>query len=274
MKITTVRKIVFDLSKIDENQLLSVGVYKILNKINGHFYIGSSDRQFKERFKEHCRCYELYKKGDHRNNHPILWAAYDKYGIENFSIELVEILDGCTSEKILEREEYYIQNLNPEYNICKFPTQGGKPNLGKKLSEEWKQHIGEKSSQYKHSEETLAKVTENNKKRAVKLKMINIDTNEELNFNSWVEAKNYFNLKSATSLQNAYKRKGQWKKWKIEKLSTQTKQIKVFIENEEKIFNSYSECDKYFNMWRGYISELTQKKSKQLIKNKYDWELI
>lgn len=276
MKTNIQRKITFDLTKIEELDLLnSIGVYKITNKINNHFYIGSTDRQFKERFKEHCRYYEMYKEGTHSNNHPVLWAAYDKYGIENFEVELVEILDGSTFEEILEREEYYIQTLNPEYNICKFPTKGGKPNLGKKLSDEWKQHIGEKSSLYKHSEITLAKVTENNKKNAVKLKFVNLQTNEELNFSSWAEASEYFKVTSA-ALQNAYKRSGKFRKiWKIDKLSTQKKKIKVFIDkNETIIFDAYSECDKYFNMWRGYTSELVNRISKELIKNKYNWELI
>ena len=37
MKTTNIRKIIFDLSQINENDLLSVGVYKIFNKINNHF---------------------------------------------------------------------------------------------------------------------------------------------------------------------------------------------------------------------------------------------
>lgn len=269
-----VRKIVFDLSKITEEDLTSVGVYKIFNKINNHFYIGSSDRCFKERFKEHCRCYELFKENSCKNNHPVLWAAYDKYGIENFGVELIEILNDKTSEEILQREEYYIQTLKPEYNICKFPTQGGKPNLGKKLTEEWKLNIEKKSSEYKHSEKALKKVTENNKNNAVKIKMINLDTDEELFFNSWKEAGDYFKI-TPEGLQKAEKRKGIYKKiWKIKKLSSQKKKIKVFLDSGEKIFNSYSECDKYFNMWRGYTSELTKKKSKQLIDQLYNWELI
>ena len=274
MKTKNERKIVFDLSTIQGEVLSSVGIYKIVNKINGHFYIGSCDRSFKERFKEHCRYYEMYKEGNRNCMHPKLWAAYDKYGIKNFSVEIIEILDGKTNQEILGREEFYIHTLNPHYNISLYPTQGGKPNLGKKLSEKWKQKIGIKSSQYKHSEETLLKVTKNNKEGAVKIKMINIDTDEELKFNSWVDAANYFNLKSSSSIQNAYKKRGQWKKWKIEKLSTQSKKIKVFIENEELVFDSYSACDKYFNMWRGYTSELLHKKSKQLIKDKYDYEII
>ena len=276
MKTKNVRIIVFDLSKIiDENSLLSVGIYKITNKINGDFYIGSSDRDFKERFKEHCRYYEMYKEGNYKNIHPKLWNAYDEFGIENFEIELIEILDGKTTKEILEREEYFIHELKPQYNICLYPTQGGKPNLGKKLSEEWKQHIGEKSKLYKHSEETLKKVTENNKKGACKLKLVNKETEEELNFNSWKEAANYFNV-TPEAISNAMKRTGYFRKiWKIEKLSTQKKQIKVYLENNESIiFSSYSECDKYFNMWRGYTSELTKKKSKQLIKEKYKFEIL
>lgn len=271
----TVRKIAFDLSNVDDSNLESVGVYKIVNKLNGHFYIGSSDRKFKERFKEHCRYYEMHKEGSKINHHPKLWNAYDKYGIENFSIELIEILDGKTSDEILEREEYHILNLNPEYNICKYPTCGGKPNLNRKLLKEWKQHIGEKSKLYKHSKETLQKVSENNKKNAVKLIFTSqYDNSIKQYFNSWEEAREFFNLKYSASLQNAYKHKGTWKEWNIEKLSEQKKKIKVFLKNEEIIFNSYSECDKYFDMWRGYTSEITLRKSKQLIKNKYEFELI
>lgn len=228
MKTTNIRKIIFDLSQINENDLLSVGVYKIFNKINNHFYIGSSDRCFKERFKEYCRCYELFKQGTHKNNHPLLWAAYDKYGIDNFGIELIEILDGKTSEEILQREEYYIQTLNPEYNISKFPTLGGKPNLGRKLSDEWKENR-KKSSEYRHSEETLKIVTENNKNNAVKIKMINIDTGEELFFESWKEVGNYFGI-TPEGLQKAEKRKGIYKKYgKLKNYHLKRKKLKYLL---------------------------------------------
>jgi group I intron endonuclease len=268
-----IRKIDFDLKNIDETILKNAGVYKIINKITNDFYIGSCNN-FKKRFKDHCSRYDIYKKGLSKNYHPKLWNAYDKYGIENFTIGIIEILNDKSYEEILAREEFFIHSLKPKYNISLYPTVCGKPNLGKKLTDEWKNKIKEKSSQYKHSEETLKKVSENNKKNAVKLKMINENTLEELNFNSWVEAALYFDLKTPSSLKTSYKNKGKWKNWIIEKLSTQTKKIKVYLESEELIFNSYSECDKYFNMWRGYTSELTQKKSKQLIQNKYEFELI
>lgn len=274
MNKKSIRKILFDLNNISEKELLDIGIYKIINNITGDFYIGSCCNNFNKRFKDHCSRYEIYKNKLSKNYHPKLWNAYDKYGIENFSVEIIEILNGKTHKEILEREEFFIQTLKPKYNISLYPTVCGKPNLGKKLNEEWRKKIKEKSLLYKHSEETLKKVSNNNKKNAIKLKMINEDTLEELNFNSWVEAGKYFNLKSTSGLQNSYKKYGKWKHWFIEKLSTQTKKIKIFLEDEEIIFNSYSECDKYFNMWRGYTSELVNKKSNQLIINKFKYELI
>ena len=266
-------KILFDVSKLKKEELDSIGVYKITNKITNDFYIGSTDRKFKTRFQEHFNTYYKYKEGG-KFTHPKLWSAYDKYGIENFQLEILEILDGKTDKDILEREEYYIQILKPKYNICQFPTEGGKPNFGKKLSKEWKAKISEKSAKYKHSCETLAIITQNNRSNAIRLRFTNISTNKELNFKSWVEAQEYFKMNSNSGMKNSFKQYGQWHGWKIEKLTSQKKKIKVFLENEEKIFNSYSECDKYFNMWRGYTSTLINKKVKQLIKNKYDYELI
>lgn len=65
--------------------------------ITNDFYIGSADRNFRERFKEHCRCYELYLLDNTRHiQTPILWRAYNKYNISNFKVEILEILDNCS----------------------------------------------------------------------------------------------------------------------------------------------------------------------------------
>lgn len=265
------RIIKFKLENLSKEDLKNIGVYKIINTINNHFYIGSTDRKFLERFKEHCRYYEQYKENGRRNLHPALWAAYDKYGIENFKIEIVEVLNDKSFSEILDREEYYIHQLNPEYNICKFPTQSGKPNLGRKLSDEWKQKISKKSALYTHDEEALKIVTANNKQNAIKLKFEK--DNQILNFNSWVEAASYFNTTSGI-LQNSNKRHHKYKDWKITKLSSQKKSIKIFKDSEILEFNSYNECDRYFNMWRGYTSELVNRKDNSKFLDKYKYELI
>ena len=264
------RIIKFNLGDLSKSDLKNIGVYKIINTINGHFYIGSTDRKFSERFKEHCRYYEQYKEGTKRNIHPILWCAYDKYGIENFKVEILECMNNKSFYDILDREEYYIEQLNPEYNICKHPTCGGKPNLGRKLSKEWKQKIG-KNSRHKHSKEVLNIITNNNKNNAVKLQFLK--DSETLTFNSWVDAARYFNT-TPSALQSSYKRKRKYKDWNINKLSLQKKSIKIKTPGLELTFNSYGECDRYFNMWKGYTSELVNKSSKNKFLDKYEYELI
>lgn len=55
-----IREILFDINNLNKTLLESKGVYKITNKINGNFYIGSTIRSFKDRFKEHCGKFMLF----------------------------------------------------------------------------------------------------------------------------------------------------------------------------------------------------------------------
>jgi group I intron endonuclease len=60
-------------------------------------------------------------------NNTIISKSLIKYGYINFS---VEILEYCSPENRIEREQYYFDLLNPEYNILK---KAGSP-LGYKHS--------------------------------------------------------------------------------------------------------------------------------------------
>jgi group I intron endonuclease len=91
------------------------GIYRIINSANGKIYIGSSidlDRRRKQHFVE-------LLKDEHCNSH--LQNAYNKYGKENFTFEILEIITDQDNIKqvLLDREQFYIDTLNPEYNICK-----------------------------------------------------------------------------------------------------------------------------------------------------------
>lgn len=103
------------------------GVYKIVNLLNGHFYIGSS-KDISQRFSDHKSDLRNLK---HRNRH--LENAWHKYGAENFQFEIVE---ETLNEKeiLLEREQYYLDTLKPEYNISKTADA---PTRGMKQSPEW-----------------------------------------------------------------------------------------------------------------------------------------
>lgn len=74
-------------------------VYKITNDVNGKMYIGQTSRTLLERFEEHCRESMLKRFPDRP-----LYSAMIKYGIEHFSIELIEETDNPK-----EREIYWIE---------------------------------------------------------------------------------------------------------------------------------------------------------------------
>lgn len=85
------------------------GIYKITNKINGKFYIGSS-KDLVRRRKDHFR---LLKKGI--NHSVLLQRAVNKYGLDNF---VFEILVECSEELLFIIEQKLVDELKPEYNIA------------------------------------------------------------------------------------------------------------------------------------------------------------
>ena len=91
------------------------GVYKITNKINGKFYIGSSC-DMKRRWWEHKN---FLNKKFHNNSH--LQNSWDFYGENNFEFSIIE--EGVAHDKLLEREQFYLDTFKPYlksigYNIC------------------------------------------------------------------------------------------------------------------------------------------------------------
>lgn len=74
-------------------------IYKITNKVNNKIYIGKTEFSIEKRFKEHCN--DAFKE---RNEKRPLYLAMKKYGINNFSIELIE--ETLNPE---EREKFWIE---------------------------------------------------------------------------------------------------------------------------------------------------------------------
>lgn len=113
-------------------QILEIcGIYQIKNQINGKIYIGSSIK-----IKTRCRThYNNLLKGKHVNKR--LQNSWNKHNEINFEFSIIEIVNDKT--KLLEREQYHIDFLKPEYNICKIAgnTLGVKPSnkIKKKISD-------------------------------------------------------------------------------------------------------------------------------------------
>jgi hypothetical protein len=165
-------------------------------------------------------------------------------------------------------EEKCINKYDPSYNICKKPTLSGCPNLGRKLSKEWKEKIGEKSKLYKHSNNLEVY---NNKKQQNK----NLSSVYRVYKNSEEFIGNLSEI--SLFLQIARSHISKWVKggcknrkgWNIEKLKSQKKKIKVFLDEESKVFNSFGECDRFLNMWRGYTSTCVVNKKDKILNYKY-----
>jgi len=87
------------------------GIYIITNIKNGKQYVGSSVN-IKYRFTRHK---QMLRDNMHKN--PKLQASYNKYGKDLFFYTIVELVEQL--ENLLNREQYYMDKLNPWFNVCK-----------------------------------------------------------------------------------------------------------------------------------------------------------
>ena len=168
------------------------GIYIIINKCNGKYYIGSSKDIYK-RWNSHIS--DLRRK-EHCNKH--LQSAFNKYGEENFSMFLIE---KCELNLLLQKEEYWINKLQSHihgYNIQQNPVR---PLLGKKLSEETKRKlsiskIGNKNPMYGRevSQEQKEKMSLLGKQSKKQVCQHSVDGNFIKLWNSGVEAATALNI--------------------------------------------------------------------------------
>uniref|UniRef100_UPI0030E2A719 hypothetical protein n=1 Tax=Dematophora necatrix TaxID=2751867 RepID=UPI0030E2A719 len=130
------------------------GIYKWTNKLTNDIYVGQSINLAK-RFMRYFNLSYLKNRES-----LVISRALIKYGYFNFSLEILEY---CDIINLTEREQYYLDKLNPRYNTLKIAGSS----LGHKLTEETKTKISEslkgiyvqeKSALYgrTHSEETKA----------------------------------------------------------------------------------------------------------------------
>ena len=141
------------------------GIYKITNKVNGKFYIGSS-ANINKRWGRHQHQLEC---GKHPNKH--LQSSWNKHGANNFTFEvLLEVKVELLLEKeqeLLDKTKCYNNQIG--YNIAKFAgasmrgrkqTEEAKRKMsqfrkGKKKNAEWKKKIGDAQKGTKNHQSKL-----------------------------------------------------------------------------------------------------------------------
>lgn len=140
------------------------GIYAIRNTVNGKSYVGFAT-DIDRRWSKH-------KWGLKRNTHdnPKLQAAWNKYGKDAFTFEILEI---CSADKLLLREHFYALQLKVHtegYNIHPTGEEGqtfraietknkiSQRLSGRTLSDEHKKNIAKSLTGKKLSEQTKQKI--------------------------------------------------------------------------------------------------------------------
>ena len=125
---------------------MTIGIYKFTNIINGHSYIGQSVN-IEKRKKEHLR--SAYNQNLPSYNYHF-YQAIRKYGIENFSFQILETLDIIDKNEMNKLEIYYIDKYDAfktGYNM----TSGGD-------SSEQNLNSGERNSHAKLTEQDVINI--------------------------------------------------------------------------------------------------------------------
>ena len=130
------------------------GIYKIVNLVNDKVYVGSAVNA-ENRWYKHKSRLRLNK------HHSIkLQNSWNKYGFNNFKFEIIE---ECNQEKLIEREQYYIDSYDSYNNGYNCNPMAGS-SLGRKCSYETKIKIGKANTGNKnrlgkkHSKNTIEKL--------------------------------------------------------------------------------------------------------------------
>lgn len=133
---------------------MRIGVYCIYNSKTDNLkdcYVGSTATMgFDKRWQKHIA---FANSGHHHS--VIFQRAWNKYGQDAF---VFSILEECLSNQCLEREQVYLDDIQPRYNICKIAGS----QLGMKRSYETRKkmsisHLGDGNHMYGKTTTRLVK---------------------------------------------------------------------------------------------------------------------
>lgn len=248
-----------DIERKEENQIC--GIYSIENILNNRVYVGSSKCIYK-RILDHRSDLRKNKHSNYKLQHD-----WNIYGEEYFHFN---ILCSCNLDQRTEKEQYYMDELKPFYNIERIiypimtPSKERKEKISQTLKKRYKskeidivnrkkinvfdlegnlvftfnslkevcdnlkigwsslyrcligkhKKIRQYQFRYENSNIPVTKIetydnliTKRKQNKGYSIKVVNINTNEILNFISMKEASNYFNLKDSESIRQIMKSK-------------------------------------------------------------------
>lgn len=142
------------------------GIYKIQSTTEPEkFYIGSSVN-IQNRKRQH---YSMLKLNKHDATY--LQNYYNKHGKESLVFHVIE---ECCQEKLIQREQYYIDTLKPLFNSRK----NAESNFGHKFSKEVKQNMSKAQKEWRKDRDLSIKLTKELCNEVLKLKSNGLKNNE------------------------------------------------------------------------------------------------
>jgi excinuclease UvrABC nuclease subunit len=168
------------------------GIYKWINHTTGDIYIGSAVD-----LRKRLVYYFNYKYIAGYKNKSIIYSSILKNGYKSFNLEILEY---CDNKELIEREQYYIDLLNPSYNILKLAGSSlGFKHNSNTISQMSVNNTREKHPFFgkKHSKESTLLMSLNSPK-AQEVTIIDTQTNEETKFNSNVNASKFLGVSEWT----------------------------------------------------------------------------
>ena len=175
------------------------GIYRINNLVKGKSYVGSS-KDLSNRLRAYYSISNIKRIVSKESS--IIYSAILKYGHENFSLDILEY---CEINVLIEKEQYYINYLKPEYNILKI----AKSRLGHKLSEKTKKAVSIALRGKKYKINTLKIMTKPNaityetklkissRCKGVSVKVYGKSNNLVNEFSTLTSAAKYFGISSS-----------------------------------------------------------------------------
>ena len=126
-------------------------IYKITNCVDNEVYVGSTTQSLSRRFSKHK------EDSKYRNNK--VHSHFDKIGIDNFCISLIEDYPCTTKSELLLREGHYIRELGTLNTIVSGRTQ-------KEYQQDNKEHILKRMKEYReNNKEKDKEYYQNNKEK-------------------------------------------------------------------------------------------------------------
>ena len=252
-------------------------IYKITNKINNKVYIGQSIRPIEKRFQRHIN--------DALNNiiDTHFSRAIRKYGKDNFYVELIDKAEN--QEELNNKEQYWIKyydstNDKKGYNETDALYKCGGNTYQSKTDKDM----------FKIKEKIKKSKLGINNPNAKSIKCLNVETGEEIIFDTVTNCKNFFeeNNHRFITTRVLHQTKSLYKgKWNIcysdekyidcpVKANKSGTEIRVINNDslEENIFESIRLASRTLNISRNRINKYVQNNIKDFVIQNYKFTIL